>query len=276
MPIHTHTTSGGGGDSSVTELETWDATSDLTAKTITTAGSHTLYASDGVTARATIVVTVVNDMAAGWSVVCDASASPPIKLSGVEFSGTGSAGYINVQVEPVFSSEPDWVRDRWFAEVLYSGLTINGASASESESLRFGAAPVGSVLTDDGSNDIGINHQGGSTYVWRRETWTDSDQLIISPTAAPSSAALLLIDSRRDRLALLNGGTDFASDLTSGGTWTADTIGHGQIASSGNTGTGDYSTGLGVTLHAFSAATGDGVSIGISKIKLSVGAPRED
>ena len=43
-----------------------------------------------------------------------------------------------------------------------------------------------------------------------------------------------------------------------------------------NTGTGDYSTGLGVTLHAFSAATGDGVSIGISKIKLSVGAPRED
>ena len=209
MPIHTRTASGGGGSPSVTVLETWDATSDLTAQTITTAGTHTLYAADGTTARASIVVTTSGGLAAGWSVACDASESPPILISGVKWSGSGGGGYVSVQVEPVFSTSPDWVRDRWFAEALFSSVTLNGDSGSNPELIRLGMAPKGKIVAESGSVDVSCWDNGG-TYTWHRETWDDSDTDTTSYTTAPSSGVALLCDSLRSRVAIDNGGTSFA------------------------------------------------------------------
>ena len=275
MPLVNMTaTGGGGGDPSVTELETWDATSDLTAQTITTAGTHKLYASDGTTERAELVVTATGGLASGWSVTCDASASPPILISGVKWSGSGGGGYVSVQVEPTFAASPDWTRDRWFAEALIGEVTLNGDSASNSEVVRLGLAPKGKIIVETGSADVMITDSGGS-YAWTRETWDDSDSDATSYTTAPSSSMLVLCDSLRTRIAIDNGGTSFASDLKSSGPWDVDTVGQGQVASGDDTSAGSYSTGLGIMLHAWSKYEGDGVKVGLSKIKLSVGAPKE-
>jgi len=273
MPLVDMTASGGGSPS-VTVLETWDATSDLTSLTITSAGTSTLYAADGSTPRASLVVTVVGNVAAGWALDCDSSASPPILLSGVEWTGAGMGGYVSVQVEPVFSASPDWVRDRWFAEALFSAVALDGDSGTNPELIRVGMAPAGTIVQESGAVDISCWDNGG-THTWHRETWDDSDADTASYTAAPSSSIALLCDSLHSRLAIDNGGTSFASDLTSAGPWDVDTVGQGQIASGDDTSAGSYSTGLGIMLHGWSKHTGDGIKIGLSKIKLSVGAPKE-
>ena len=275
MPLVNMTATGGGGGGSpvVTELETWDATSDLTALTITSAGTSTLYAGDGSTVRASIVVTEVGSPAAGWSLTIDASESPPILLSNVKATASG-AGYISVQIEPAFSSSPDWVRDRWFAEVLVSEVALDGASASYPELLGVGVAPKGKIIAESGSVTIRSWEEGGSTR-WTRETWDDSDSDEASYTTAAGSSLSWLYDAQRQRLAVDNGGTSFASDYTSAGPWDLDTIGQAQIASVDDTSAGSYSTGVGVTLYLYSANTSGGAKAGLSKIKLSVGAPRE-
>jgi len=273
MPLVDMTASGGGGGSpTVTVLETWDATSDLTSQTITSAGTSTLYAADGTTPRASIVVTAVGNLAAGWEVTCDASASPPILISGVKWSGSSTGGYVSVQVEPVFSASPDWSQDRWFAEVLYSGIATSG-DASNTDGVRMGCAPVGTVVGGTGAFDLIAYDDDTST--WKRETWTDSDVVGLTYTTLVSSSCSMLIDSLRHRLALDNGGTDFADDLTSGGSWDIETIGEGQISSSETMDAGQFSTGFGAMMLAHTTTTAGPAEIGLSKIRLSVGAPKE-
>lgn len=277
MPLVNMTASGGGGGgggpSGVTVLDTWDATSDLTSLTITTDGSHTLYAADGTTPRATIVVKAADsELASGWSIVCNASNTPPISLEGVKWSSGSYGGYISVQVEPVFSSSPDWSQDRWFAEVLFSGISTSG-TASNPDAVRVGCAPKGSEVGDDGAFDL-IAYDD-ETNTWKRETWTDSDTKDLVYTTLIASSCSVLIDSLRHRLALDNGGTSFATDLTSGGSWDIETIGEGQIDSSETMEAGQYSTGFGALMLAYSKTSAGPTTIGLSKIRLSVGAPKE-
>ena len=274
MPLVNMTASGGGGGSpTVTVLETWDATSDLTSLTITTDGSHTLYAADGTTPRATLVVKAADtELASGWSIVCNASNTPPISLEGVKWSSGSYGGYISVQVEPVFSSPPDWSQDRWFAEVLFSGISTSG-NASNSDGVRVGCAPKGSEVADDGAFDLITYDDDVST--WKRETWTDSDVHTLTYTTLVSSSCSMLIDSLRHRLALDNGGTGFATDLTSGGSWDIETIGEGQISSSETMDAGQFSTGFGAMMLAHTKTSAGPTTIGLSQIRLSVGAPKE-
>lgn len=261
----------------VTNLDTIDFTTDMTTLTVTTIGTHTLYKADGTTPKATLVVAVSGTPgpAAGWSIACNAASSPPILLSGVQWPGSGSGVYVTVQVEPAFASEPNWTRDRWFAQVLYSGISTSGTSAADFDGVRMGMAPKGSGIVDPDSCDISASDLGGPGAVWKRESWTTVDIVTLAYTTAINASQLLLCDYLRLRLALKQGGTAFVSDYGTGGGWDMDTVGAGAVPSSGDPNVGPYSPGWGAMVLAFNKTNAGTTAIGLSQILLSVGAPAE-
>ena len=259
-----------------------DFSTDMTSVTITAAGTTVLMKADGSTPKATLT-TFDGGPVSGWSVTCNASNSSPIQIKDV-LSADASYDTISIEIDPVWSKEPNWDTDRWFLEIIYNGFSLPSSHSSLYDACRVGVVPSGSAAVpwdEDGSRLIVYaKAAGGSTFQngwWRNEYWgtTDSD-VLLSDNAGPvmSSSQSVVFDSYRGRMATKLGATDYISgSLLPNGDWNFDAVGKRAVTVS-LTGAGDYTNGPAIFLRGGTQRTsGDKVDLGIKKVRLYVAVP---
>ena len=266
-----------------------DFSTDMTSVTITAAGTTVIMKGDGSTPKATIRGSLTSygaNIAAGWSVVCNASNSSPIQLKDVLSSVANSFAAPMFVLDPVWSKEPNWDTDRWFLEVIFNGISLPASHATYMDAAYPGIVPSGSAPT----YDPGLKDLGGRQYTYAKDIsgtysggqWESrlfaaagfDNQTITTTGPVISSSMSLLFDSFRNRMALKLGATDYTSgSLLPNGDWNFDTIGKDPVTLS-ITGAGDFTNGPALVFYIGTKRnSGDKLSFGIKKIRLYVAVP---
>jgi hypothetical protein len=268
-------------------VEEIDFTTDMTSLDISTTGMHQVFKANGSTPKASIQIFTAAQGSCGvpdaWKIKCNASASPPLYLSGTMSkcgSPTEEYAVVSAVVTPAWANEPDWDQDRWFIQVLYSGTVVDASGGPYYDAISFGVVPSGSATawySAGTSRRFLIIQDNGTTFgnaLWRTEMFAPSE-IVTCTSALVSGSQLLLYDAQRGRLALKQGATTFANNMMPDGDWDFDTVGAHATGIAGTVSAGDFPNGPGILMYPYTERiTGNAIAQGIEKIRLYVSVPK--
>jgi len=251
------------------ELEEIDLT-DVETTVITTTGTHTVR-NNADTLDAFTVYVLDASSPSGWTLTFDGAADPPILLEGVQgTNSTGRAVWCCI-VPSAWAAAPDWDEDRWFAQVLFTGITCQGVvSGARLEIFAGGIQPAAAAAAAGAGGRTVSPWADGIDADWYDERWTSSTartQQALTTTALPSSSMAILFDKLRDRLAVEDGASALSTDLTTAHGWTEDRVqSAADIAETDAAGV--WTSGFGMFLYVYNRATAESSAAGIKQCKV--------
>ena len=260
---------GTGGAGGLAELEEIDLT-DVETTVITTTGTHTVR-NNADTADAFTVYVLDASSPSGWTLTFNGAADPPILLEGVQgTNSTGRAVWCCI-VPSAWAAAPDWDEDRWFAQILFSGITCQGVvSGARLEIFAGGIQPAAAAAAAGAGGRTVSPWADGTDADWYDERWTSSTartQQALTTTALPSSSMAILFDKLRDRLAVEDGASALSTDLTPAYAWTEDRVqSAADIAETDAAGV--WTSGFGMFLYVYNRATAESSAAGIKQCKV--------